>query len=136
MVCDRQRKSEPRLLPLSGMIHGNLGKYERAENDFSAALATSPDLWFSAEVLTSRSVVRLLQGGRDDEAEADLRAAITLLPKAYQGYVNLATLLERRGDLNRAVEQPRPGLSELHKQFRSLLPAARLHARIASGGKS
>jgi tetratricopeptide (TPR) repeat protein len=103
LVCLGERPGERWLLPLLGMVHGNLKQFQRAENDFSAALKASPDPSFRAEVLTSRSAVRLLQGRRD--AEVDLRAAIALQPEAFQGYVNLATLLEHRGDLNGAMEQ-------------------------------
>src|SRR5262249_18876139 len=62
-----------------------------------------PDPRVRAAALTSRSWLRLAQN-RPDDAERDLREAIRLQPKVYQGYVNLADVLKGRGDLRGALE--------------------------------
>jgi tetratricopeptide (TPR) repeat protein len=102
-ICLGRLPNDPRLLSLRGIAYLGLKEFDKAEADFSQALADSPDPPVRAAVLTSRSWLRLAQNRRD-EAERDLREAIRLQPKVYQGYVNLANVLRGRGDLRGALE--------------------------------
>src|SRR5262249_44667318 len=74
-----------------------LKDYAAAEAHFERAMAAPSDPALQAAILISRSGVRLLTH-RFDDAEHDLREAITLAPKLFQGYVQLAGILEARKD--------------------------------------
>ncbi len=102
-VCLDQRPNDAWLWSLLGMAHGGLKKFPAAEEDFERALRASSDPALQAAALTNRSAVRLLRG-RAEDAERDLRRAIELRPNDYQGHVNLAQVLQRRGDPDGALE--------------------------------
>jgi tetratricopeptide (TPR) repeat protein len=126
-VCLRQRPDFAWLFPLLGAAHGGLRQFPAAEADFARALGPSTDPALRAFALTNRSVLRRLQR-RQADAESDLREAIGLQPKVYQGYVTLADVLKAEGD--------RPGALKLLDQALDLCPdnpalyseRARLHA--------
>jgi tetratricopeptide (TPR) repeat protein len=126
-VCVGQRPKFAWLFPLRGAARTELRQYADAEADFAQVLAGSSDPALRAMTLSNRSVLRQRQG-RLDDAERDLREAIDLQPKVYQGYRNLADLLKRRND--------RAGALRLLDQALALNPdhpalyfeRARLHA--------
>jgi tetratricopeptide (TPR) repeat protein len=93
-VCRGRRPDFAWLWPLLGVAHTGLRKYAAAETDFAQALE-APDPALRALALTNRSVLRQRQG-RPGDAERDLRQAIDLQPKVYQGYISLADLLTRQ----------------------------------------
>jgi tetratricopeptide (TPR) repeat protein len=101
-VCRGRRPEFAWLWPLLGVAHTGLRQYEAAEADFARALE-APDPALRALALTNRSVLRQRQG-RPGDAESDLRQAIELQPKVYQGYISLADLLTRRGDRAEALK--------------------------------
>lgn len=126
-VCLGQRPKFAWLLPLLGLAHTGLEQYAVAEADFDRALASSSDPVLRAQTFTNRCVLRQRQG-RPKDAERDLREAIALQPKSYQGYLSLADLLKGRNDragalelLNQALAL-NPGNATLHFE------RARLHA--------
>src|SRR5262249_16247346 len=96
-VCLGQRPNFTWLFPLLGPAHAPPTQYARAEAAFAQALAASSDPGLRAVALTNRSFLRQRQE-RPDDAERDLREAIDLQPKSYQGYRNLADLLKHRND--------------------------------------
>jgi tetratricopeptide (TPR) repeat protein len=96
-VCLGQRRKFAWLFPLLGVAHTQLQQYSAAEDDFKKALADSSDPALRVDALLNRSVLRQKQGRLADE-ESDLREAIHLQPKAYQGYQSLADVLVRRND--------------------------------------
>jgi tetratricopeptide (TPR) repeat protein len=103
-VCLARLPDSPWLLSLRGAAYGEMRAFDNAEEDFEKALKDSSDPATRAAVLSNRSTTRLLRG-RGADAERDLRDAIELQPNAYQLHVNLALLLERRGDRDGAVKQ-------------------------------
>jgi tetratricopeptide (TPR) repeat protein len=118
--CLAQRPDFPWLYLLRGSAWGELGQFARAEKDFEAALqAKLPD---SARygLFINRGVLRIRQG-RLDRAIEDLRQAIALKPKLYQGYVNLAQAYlkgqqpeEARRQLDEAIRRE-PSLPALYR---------------------
>jgi tetratricopeptide (TPR) repeat protein len=101
-VCQARNPDCPWLFPLLGIAHTWLKQYTEAETDFAQALAASSDPALRAATLTNRSALRLLRGQPAD-AERDLREAMVLQPKVYQGYITLADLLKGRGDRTEAL---------------------------------
>ena len=126
-VCLGQRPKFAWLLPLLGIAHTELKQYAAAEADFAQTLADSSDPVLRALALTNRCVLRQRQG-RSDDAERDLRQAIDLQPKAYQGYRNLADLLKRRNDLAGALALLDQALAINPNDPAVYLERARLHA--------
>ncbi len=127
-ICLGRRPDYRWLLSLRGTAYGQLKAFDKAEADFRQALEDSSDAPFRAAALVSRSAVRLLQGRRDD-AEHDMREAIKLQPDAYQGYVNLARLLEDRGDRVGALAQLDLALARRPDNPMLYSERARLHAQ-------
>jgi tetratricopeptide (TPR) repeat protein len=126
-VCVGQRPKFAWLFPLLGLAHTELTRYADAEADFTRALKVSSDPALRAATLTNRSVLRQRQG-RLDDAERDLREAIDLQPKVYQGYRNLADLLKRRNDRAGALKLLDRALA-LNPDYPALyFERARLHA--------
>ena len=103
-ACLSQRRDVPWLYLLRASAWSELSQFVRAEEDFEAALAAAlPD---SARygLLINRGVMRIRQG-RLDTAMGDLQQAISLRPRQYQGYVNLAQAYLKGQQLEQAVEQ-------------------------------
>jgi tetratricopeptide (TPR) repeat protein len=128
-VCLARRPDSPWLLSLRGVAYGEMRDFDRAEDDFEKALAHSDDPAIRAAVLSNRSTTRLLQG-RDDGAERDLRDAIGLQPNAHKLHVNLALLLERRGDRDGAVQQLDEAIARRPNNPALYSERARLHAEV------
>src|SRR5262249_51232387 len=115
------------LFPLLGAAHTGLEQYDAAEADFARALKVSSDPALRAVTLTNRSFLRQRQK-RWDDAEHDLREAIDLRPKVYQGYRNLADLLKRRNDLAGALKLLDRALALNPDSAALYFERARLHA--------
>jgi tetratricopeptide (TPR) repeat protein len=126
-VCLGQRPKFAWLFPLLGIAHTELKQYAVAESDFSEALAGSSDPILRALVLTNRCVLRQRQR-RLDDAERDLRQAIDLQPKVYQGYLNLADLLKRKNDSVGALKLLDQALAINPNDPTLYFERARLHA--------
>ncbi len=87
-----------------GSVYAELREFDKAEADFASVLAAAAsDEAFCAEVLTNRGASRLQQN-RVDVAVADLKEAVRLQPKAYQGYASLAVAQQKDGDLGAALK--------------------------------
>jgi tetratricopeptide (TPR) repeat protein len=125
-VCLQQRPGFAWLFPLRGAAHAGHGQFDAAHADFARALA-SQDPALRALALTNRSAAWGLQGRRDD-AERDLREAIRLQPKVYQGYVNLAYSLRGRGDRPAALDLLNQALVLSPNNAALYYERARLHA--------
>jgi tetratricopeptide (TPR) repeat protein len=127
-VCQRLRPDFPWLFPLLGTAHMGMGlkQFDTAEKDFDRALASS-DPALCATALTNRSALRRLQK-RPGDAERDLREAIGLQPKVYQGYITLADLLRDRKDLSGALTMLDDALKQCGDNPALYSERARLHA--------
>ncbi len=108
--CLAQRPDFPWLLLLRGSAWGELGQFTRAEKDFEAALRENLPASARYGLLINRGVLRIRQGKLDSAIE-DLRQAIALKPKLYQGYVNLAQAYLRG-------EQPEEARRQLDEAIR------------------
>jgi tetratricopeptide (TPR) repeat protein/tRNA A-37 threonylcarbamoyl transferase component Bud32 len=100
---------------MRGVAHQMMGEYQRAEGDYSEAIARKPDL---AAAYLDRGRMFLHDLQRDDEALADLNMAIEIDPGLAPAYVERARYYmwhggeERaRADAERALELD-PNLAE------------------------
>lgn len=125
-ACLSQRRDVPWIYLLRASAWGELGQFARAEEDFEAALAASLPDTARYGLLINRGVMRIREGSLDRAME-DLKQAISLRPRQYQGYVNLAQAYLKGQQLERAVEQLDQAI-ELEPQVASLYRTrARLH---------
>jgi serine/threonine protein kinase/Tfp pilus assembly protein PilF len=119
-TCLAQRGDLPWPYLLRGTAWGELGRSDRAESDFAAALKLplSDDARYG--LLINRGVQRLRENdlGR---ARDDFARAIALRPDHYQGHLNLAQASLKDNHLDRAVRQVgdaihrAPGLASLSR---------------------
>jgi tetratricopeptide (TPR) repeat protein len=126
-VCLGQRPDFAWLFPLLGVAHTELRQYDAAEADFTRALKVSSDPALRVLTLINRSVLRRMQG-RPDDAERDLRAAIDLQPKEFQGYQILADVLKLRNDRAEALKLLDQALTLNPDNPTLYFERARLHA--------
>ena len=103
-ACLSQRRDVPWIYLLRASAWSELSQFARAEEDFEAALATSLPDTARYGLLINRGVMRIREGSLDS-AMADLQLAISLRPRQYQGYVNLAQAYLKGQQLEQAVEQ-------------------------------
>jgi tetratricopeptide (TPR) repeat protein len=103
-ACLGQRADFPWLYLLRGAARGELGQHAAAESDFAAAEKLGGGDSVRYVLLMHRGVLRVRQG-QSEQAIADLKAAIALRPKQYQGYVNLSQAYLRAGKLDQAVAE-------------------------------
>ncbi len=119
-ACLAQRSDFVWLYLLRGFAHQELQVWAAAESDFDRASQMVLDENARYVLFVNRGVLRV-RTGRLGDAIADLKAAISLKPRAYQGYVNLAQALRKQGkleaalsELDRAVKLE-PGLAHLYR---------------------
>lgn len=84
-----------------GAVYDRMDRADDAEREYRRALEdrtypTPEKVHLNLGLLYDRQ-------GRQDEAERELRRAVGINPKFYQGHFELATLLERNGELEEAV---------------------------------
>jgi tetratricopeptide (TPR) repeat protein len=84
---------------MRGVAHQMLGEFDRAEQDFSKAIALKPDL---VEAYLDRARLYLHDLQRNDEALADLNMAIELAPEYAPAYVERAQYYLWQGQLDQA----------------------------------
>jgi hypothetical protein len=83
-----------------GLVLGRTGQFDRAIEDFSAAIALSPA---HAEAYMNRGAA-LGAAGRYDEAIQDLDRTIMLKPESVQAYINRGLAYESTSQYERAIE--------------------------------
>jgi tetratricopeptide (TPR) repeat protein len=103
-ACLGRRPDFAWLYVLRGSAHAEQGQFTAAAADFERAEKCPLDDAARYGLLVNRGVLRVRQG-QADEAVSDLRAAITLKPAQYQGYVNLAQAYVKQGKLDKATRQ-------------------------------
>jgi tetratricopeptide (TPR) repeat protein/tRNA A-37 threonylcarbamoyl transferase component Bud32 len=84
---------------MRGVAHQMLGEFDRAEQDFSEAIARKPDL---VEAYLDRGRLYLHELRREDEALADFNMAIELAPEHALAYVERARYYLWQGQEDRA----------------------------------
>ena len=100
------------------------GQLEQALAAYGQVLAGQPD---NAEVLLKR-ISALMDLDRGEEARPDLERLVKLTPEASEVHIRLATVLEKSGEADAAIERYRKAAElDLSPQERPLL-----HYRLAS----
>jgi eukaryotic-like serine/threonine-protein kinase len=102
--CLGQRREFPWLHLLRASAWGELGQFDHAEADFAIALKSPLSEAARYGLLINRGVLRIRQD-RVESAMSDLRQAVALRPKQYQGHVNLAQAYLKGKQPEEAVKQ-------------------------------
>ena len=111
------------------MIRERAGDYAGAAESFREAIALSPEARFH------RGAGRALRkAGRLDEAESELREALRLVPADPHAFVQMALLMEARGDIEGAVEHLRSALAVWENADEDYRPAREAQAKLAELG--
>ena len=121
-------KVEPPLSDL-GRIEERAGDYEAAIESYRAAMELDPG------GNLHRQVGRVLRkAGRLDEAEAELREALRSVPAHPRTHLEMALLLEVRGDTAGAVEHLGSALAAWENADESFEPAREAREKLAELG--
>jgi serine/threonine protein kinase/Flp pilus assembly protein TadD len=89
---------------LRGFAHAELQDYSSAEEDYEKALALKHDAEDEYAIYVNRGFMRIQQQ-RLRDGMVDLQHAISLKPRQYQAYLNLAQAYHLGQDLGKAIEQ-------------------------------
>ena len=112
-----------------GMILERAGNYAGAAESFREAIALSPEASYR------RGAGRALRkAGLLDEAEAELGEALRLVPADPLALVEMALLLEARGEIEGAVEHLRSALRVWANADGDYAPAREARAKLAELG--
>lgn len=123
---DVQGLIRPTLLGDLGLIRDRAGDYAGAAESFRAAIALSPEGRYY------RGAGRALRrAGFLDEAEAELRQALRLVPADPHAHLEMALLMETRGDIGAAVEHLTSALTVWENADEDYEPAQLARAKLA-----
>ena len=112
-----------------GLIRERAGDYAGAAQSFREAIAMSPEAEFH------RGAGRALRkAGRLNEAETELREALRLVPADPHAHVEMALLMEARGDVGSAVEHLRSALAAWENADGDFEPARQAREKLAELG--
>jgi tetratricopeptide (TPR) repeat protein len=125
-ACLSRRPDFPWLYLLRGMVHGGAGEFALAEADFQQALQLNPNPEAKYVLWIYRGGMRNRQG-QVDEAVADLKKAIALMPDRPQAYESLIQAYLRGKRLDEAAAQ----LDSALRQWPKAASFQRLNARLA-----
>ena len=119
----------PRLMSDLGRIEERAGDYEAAIESYRAAMELDPG------GNLHRQVGRVLRkAGRLDEAESELREALRRVPAHPRTHLEMALLLEVRGDTAGAVEHLGSALAAWENADESFEPAREAREKLAELG--
>ncbi len=119
--------------PNDNKAHYHLAEIHAAEGEYEEALEVLAGLEETGE---ERAPARNLKGecllslGRLDEAEAELRLALSMDDQLSDAWYNLALLFEERGDGSRALEAYETRLEMAPRDFRSHFNVAKLYGAM------
>ena len=116
----------PTLLENMGLIRDQARDYEAAAESFQAAIALSPE-----RQLYRGAGRALRRAGLMDEAEAELREALRLVPADPHTHLETALLMEARGDVEAAVEHLMTALDVWENADDDYEPAREARAKVA-----
>lgn len=118
-----------RVLGDLGSIRDRAGDYAGAAESYRAAIALWPEGRFH------RGAGRALRrAGLLDEAEAELREALRLVPADPHAHLEMALLMEARGDIDAAVEHLGSAIAVWENADEDFEPARRARAKLAEPG--
>ena len=116
----------PTLLGDLGFVRDVAGDHAGAAESFRAAIALSP------EPGLHRAAGRALRrAGSLDEAEAELREALRLVPADPRAHLEMALLMETRGEIGAAVEHLTSALTVWEHADEDFAPAQRARTKLA-----
>ncbi|MDE2762160.1 MAG: tetratricopeptide repeat protein [Gemmatimonadota bacterium] len=119
----------PTLLGDLGLIREHAGDHAEAAESFRAAITLSP---LSPEARYHRGAGRALRSaGLLDEAEAELREALRLVPADPRSHLEMALLMETRGEIGAAVEHLTSALTVWEPADEDFEPAQRAGTKLA-----
>ncbi len=119
----------PNMLADLGLIQEREGDYDRAAGNFRAAVALSP------EASHYRGAGRALRkAGRLDEAEDEMREALRLIPADPLAHLEMALVLEGKGDVEGALDHLRSALEVWENADADYEPAREARAKLAELG--
>ena len=119
--------------PNDNKAHYHLAEIHAAEGEYEEALEVLAGLEETGE---ERAPARNLKGecllslGQLDEAEAELRLALSMDDQLSDAWYNLALLFEERGDGSRALEAYETRLEMAPRDFRSHFNVAKLYGAM------
>lgn len=119
--------------PNDNKAHFHLAEIHAAREEYETALEVLAGLEATGE---ERAPARNLKGqcllslGRLDEAEAELRLALSMDDRLSDAWYNLALVFEGRGDGARAIEAYETRLEMAPKDFRSHFNVAKLYGAM------
>ena len=123
---DIQGLIRPTLLGDLGLIRDHAGDYAGSAESFRAAIALSPEGRYY------RGAGRALRrAGFLDEAEAELREALRLVPADPHAHLEMALLMETHEDLGAAVEHLTNALTVWENADEDFEPAQQARAKLA-----
>lgn len=112
-----------------GLIRERAGDYAGAAESFREAIAIAPEAKYH------RGAGRTLRkAGRLNEAETELREALRLVPADPHAHVEMALLMEARGNVGDAVEHLRSALEVWENADADFAPARRAREKLAELG--
>jgi len=121
-----------------GRIEETAGNYEEAIRHYRDALSQD-DGMLDVQDVHRRLGGALRKAGRLDEAEAQLREALRLVPSDPHTHLEMATVLEARGDIKGAASHLERALAAWEPADESFKPAREARARagrISSTGRA
>jgi len=123
---DIQGLIRPTLLGDLGLIRDHAGDHVRAAENFRAAITLSPEGRYY------RGAGRAMRrAGLLGEAEAELLEALRLVPADPHAHLEMALLMETRGDLGAAVEHLTSALTVWENADEDFAPAQQARAKLA-----
>ena len=122
-----------------GMIQERAGDYTAAADSYRAALDILADYgsldWGTDRVNFGLGAARALRkAGRLDESEAELRQVLFHIPAHPLAHLELALLMETRGDTDGAVEHLQSALAAWENADESYAPAQEARSKLAELG--
>ena len=120
----------PRLTADLARIDERDGDYESAVANFREAMRLAPTRNHHREIGAA-----LRKAGRLDEAEAEVREALRLRPADPHAHLELALLLESRGDAEGAREHLQGALAAWENADESFAPAREARTKLAELGR-
>ncbi|WP_420462064.1 tetratricopeptide repeat protein [Candidatus Palauibacter sp.] len=115
-------------------LTGDLGRIEELDGNYDAAVTNYPDAMAQdpGRNFRRRTGRALRKAGRLDEAEEQLREALRLRPADPRTHLEMALVLEARGDAPGALEHLRSALAAWENADESFEPAGEARALLAA----
>lgn len=134
-AADSMRYGDPQLLLMEqlGRIQEHTGEFAAAAESYREALASRRDPRVKTDLHLGAGRA-LRKAGRLDEAEAELRQTLLYMPAHPHAHLELALVLEARGNVAEAIEHLRSALATWENADASFEPAREARAKLEELG--